>query len=122
MIKNSYCLGLLLSMGGLIPYGCKPETTTNKEKSIEAVAATVPKTDTILIQNMAFMPGEINVKKGDTLVFINKDIFAHDVTEKDKIFRSPTLNPGDKYKKVADNSFEYYCSIHVVMKGKINVQ
>lgn len=32
------------------------------------------------IKNMKFVPDDITVKKGDTIVWVNRDMMAHDVT------------------------------------------
>jgi len=44
---------------------------------------------------MQFQPQNISGNKGDTVVFINNDIVAHDVTEKNKAWASPQLSPKD---------------------------
>lgn len=81
-----------------------------------------PSTDTVVIDEMKFNPETITVNKGDTIVFINKDLVDHDVTEVNKKWASPPLSMGDTWKLVADESADYYCTIHVVMKGKIIVK
>ena len=72
---------------------------------------------------MQFQPSELSVKKGDTVVFINKDIVAHDVTEeKSKEWRSSPLLTDQSFKLVVTKTADYYCSLHPVMKGKIQVK
>ncbi len=90
-------------------------------KSILAIERP-PKKHTVVIEKMKFNPPNIEVHKGDTIVFINKGFVAHDVTEKNDKWASPKLKPGDSWKMVAQKSSEYYCSIHVVMKGKVTVK
>lgn len=80
-----------------------------------------PKIYTVEIIQMAFRPAVLNVHKGDTVIFANKDIVDHDATEVNKAWNSPPLATGDSWKWVADKSADYYCSIHLVMKGKIIV-
>lgn len=78
--------------------------------------------DTIVINGMEFHPAELKVKKGDTVVWINKDIVVHDVTEfPDKKWTSGPLESGKSWQKIVENDFNYFCSIHITMKGKINV-
>ena len=75
------------------------------------------------IKQMKFQPSELTVQKGDTVIWINQDIVAHDVTEASaKAWTSSVLNAGMSWKMVAAQSFDYYCSIHVVMKGKLIVE
>lgn len=75
------------------------------------------------IKQMQFQPAELTVQKGDTVTWTNHDIVAHDVTEeKNKTWTSGPLAPGESWSLVVDKSADYYCSIHVVMKGKLIVQ
>ncbi|MCU7549204.1 cupredoxin family copper-binding protein [Chitinophagaceae bacterium LB-8] len=84
---------------------------------------TIPKVHTVEIKQMKFQPAELTVQKGDTVVWINKDIVAHDVTEEsNKAWTSSILPLGKSWSMVATQSSNYYCSIHVVMKGKLVVQ
>ncbi len=48
---------------------------------------------------------------------------AHNVTEEvNKAWSSSALPSGAFWKLVADKSADYFCTIHPVMKGKLNVQ
>jgi plastocyanin len=107
------CLYLLVSAIFLGSCSSSPEKT---EK-------TVPKVYTVEIANMEFKPAELTVHKGDTVIFLNKDMVVHDVTEdQSKAWSSSNLPPGQSYSLVITQSARYYCSIHPVMKGKIVVQ
>ncbi|MGB3106212.1 plastocyanin/azurin family copper-binding protein [Sphingobacterium siyangense] len=75
----------------------------------------------VIIENMAFNPQDLTISKGDTVTFVNKDVVPHNATEMGNIWASPDLKPGDKWQFVPDKTAEYYCTIHVVMEGKINV-
>jgi len=75
------------------------------------------------IKGMKFDPENIIVKKGDTVVWENKDIFVHDITEAEKKeWNSGKLEAGQSWAKVIDKPADYFCSIHVVMKGKITLK
>lgn len=75
------------------------------------------------IKDMKFQPAELVVHTGDTVVWINKDIVAHDVTEEPaKAWASSPLATGQSWSLVVTKSANYYCSIHVVMKGKLIVE
>lgn len=83
----------------------------------------VPKAHTVEIASMEFQPAELTVNKGDTVIFLNKDMVAHDITEdQTKAWSSSTLPPGQSYRLVITQSARYYCSIHPVMKGKIVIK
>jgi plastocyanin len=83
----------------------------------------VPKLHTVEIKQMKFQPAELVVQKGDTVVWINNDIVAHDVTEESsKAWTSSVMPVGQSWSLVVTRSADYYCSIHMVMKGKLVVQ
>jgi plastocyanin len=83
----------------------------------------VPKTDTVLITQMKFQPAELTVHKGDTVVWINKDMVAHDVTQvPNSTWSSKSLAPGQSWKMAVEESDDYFCSIHIVMVGKLIVE
>ena|SRR5687768_17597748 len=78
---------------------------------------------TVEIKQMKFQPNELKLHKGDTVLWINKDITDHDVTEETKkAWTSSKLPMGKSWSKVIEESANYYCSIHVVMKGKLMVE
>ena len=83
----------------------------------------VPVVHTIVISGMQFNPAELTLQKGDTVVFLNKDLVVHDITqEPDKAWSSSNLSPGQSYRMAVRESSNYYCSIHPTMKGKLFVQ
>ena len=74
------------------------------------------------IAQMKFNPSVLKANEGDSIVFVNRDIVVHDVTEeKDKAWSSQALSPGAAWVLIADKTVSYYCSIHPVMKGEIIV-
>lgn len=85
--------------------------------------AHAPEVHTVEIAQMKFNPPVVYVHKGDTVTFINHGFVDHDVTEaKNHEWTSSVLSPGESWSMVATESSDYYCSIHVVMKGKIIVK
>ena len=79
-------------------------------------------THTVTIFRMKFNPENLEVKKGDTVIWVNKDFVPHDVTEEiNNTWTSKPINQGDKWEKVIQDDVHYYCSIHKVMKGTITV-
>ena len=78
---------------------------------------------TIEIKEMKFQPDHLKLHKGDTVLWINKDITDHDVTEQSKkAWTSSKLPMGKSWSKVVTESADYFCSLHVVMKGKLIVE
>jgi plastocyanin len=83
----------------------------------------VPEVHVVEIRQMQFQPEVITVKKEDTVVFVNKDIVMHNVTEQSKAaWSSSPLPSGSSWKLVARESSDYLCTLHPVMKGRIQVQ
>jgi plastocyanin len=90
-----------------------------KQSNKQGAAA---KVDTVVISGMAFHPADLKVSKGDTVVWVNKGLVTHDVTEyPKKKWTSGDIKSGDSWKKVIHKSFNYFCSIHPTMTGKIRV-
>jgi plastocyanin len=82
-----------------------------------------PKVHIVEIKQMKFQPAEIKVHKGETVLWINKDITDHDVTEEStKAWASSPLAAGKSWSMVVTQSADYYCNLHQVMKGKIVVE
>lgn len=78
---------------------------------------------TVVIRQMKFEPAELKLNKGDTVQWINKDITDHDITEEDnKKWSSSKLPINQSWSMVVNESANYYCSIHVIMKGKLIVE
>ncbi|MEO6814623.1 MAG: plastocyanin/azurin family copper-binding protein [Ginsengibacter sp.] len=118
VFRNSvyFLVTLFLLNGCSSPEGNKTKNETVKEKPLHS-------TDTVVIKQMQFTPAQLNVKKGDTVVWINNDLVAHDVTSaKNKKLYSDTINVGKSWKWAVTDSVGYFCSIHPSMKGEILVK
>ena len=84
---------------------------------------TSPEVHSIEINNMKFNPAEITVHKGDTVIWKNNDMVAHCITEEStKAWTSSKIPAGASWKMAVSSSTDYFCAIHVVMKGKIKVE
>ena len=80
---------------------------------------TPPRVHTVEITGMRFLPAELKIRKGDTVVWINKDLVAHTVSDESKGWTSPIIRAGESWKTTVNVSTRYFCSIHPVMKGQI---
>ncbi|HMN05621.1 MAG TPA: plastocyanin/azurin family copper-binding protein [Flavobacteriales bacterium] len=104
---------LLASCGG-------PEAPAATEP---APAAHVPTSVAVSIAQMKFNPDTVRVHAGDTIVWTNNDVVDHDATAlPDSAWTSGVLHPGDSWRFVAQSSTPYFCSIHVVMQGQVQVE
>ena len=81
-------------------------------------------THTIVIDGTAFVPSNLAVKRGDRVVWINKDPFPHTVTATDKSFDSGTIEAGKSWQLVLsrNGTLDYFCTLHPTMHGKLEVQ
>lgn len=96
---------------------------TTPEERAQKVQEPVHKVYNVDIRQMQFQPAALTVQKGDTVIWTNHDIVTHDVTEeKNKLWTSGPLAPGQSWSLVVTESADYYCSIHVVMKGRLIVE
>lgn len=118
-------------MLALILSSCKSEApkTTEPEVQEEVTTEEEPQEPifidghpTVVIDQMVFTPETLTISKGDTVVFINKDIFMHNAVETDSTWYSPILSTGDIWRFAPESTTDYYCSLHLVMKGKIVVE
>jgi len=76
--------------------------------------------DTVVIKQMQFNPAELNVNIGDTVVWINRDMVDHNVTEdKSNGFYSDTIAVGKSWKHVVTDTAGYFCSLHPSMRGQL---
>jgi len=81
-------------------------------------------THNIAIQNFSFVQPTITVKRGDTIVWTNKDSAPHTVTGSNGGPTSETLQTNGTYSFTFKNigTFNYICAFHPSMKGVVIVQ
>ena len=86
--------------------------------SISADAATIQ----ISMENLVISPAEASAKVGDTIEWINKDIFAHTATARNgdwDVTMAPKKTATSVLKKAG--TIEYYCRFHSNMKATLTV-
>ena len=78
----------------------------------------------VKIDNFTFNPPEITVKSGTTVTWTNGDDIPHTVVAKGLSFRSKTMDSEDKFSFTftTPGVYDYFCSLHPHMVGKIVVQ
>jgi len=76
----------------------------------------------VTIENLAFVPAEIEVKVGNTIEWVNKDPIAHTATVNGGW--EVMIPPGAAATRVveASDGVEYYCRFHPNMTGRIVVR
>jgi plastocyanin len=86
--------------------------------------ASHPKTHVVRVQGMKFIPANLEVTVGDTVVWKNEDIVAHTATSDSEGFDSGEIKPGMSWKYVAGKrgSYPYICAYHPTMKAELTVR
>jgi plastocyanin len=76
----------------------------------------------ITMENLVISPAEASAKVGDTIEWINKDVFAHTATARngDWDVNLPPKKNGTLVMKKA-GAVEYYCRFHPNMKATLTV-
>jgi plastocyanin len=86
---------------------------------VPAHAATIE----ITMENLVISPAEVSAKVGDTIAWINKDVFAHTATAKSGDF-DVTLPPKKSASSVLKKAgtVDYYCRYHPNMKATLKIE
>ena len=86
--------------------------------SVSAHAATIQ----ITMENLVISPAEATAKVGDTVEWINKDIFAHTATARNGDW-DVTMPPKKTVTLVLKKAgtVDYYCRFHPNMKATLTV-
>jgi plastocyanin len=87
--------------------------------SVPAQAATIQ----ITMENLVIAPAETSAKAGDTIEWVNKDIFAHTATARDGDF-DVTMPPKTTMTLVLKKAgtVDYYCRFHPNMKAVLKIE
>ena len=83
-----------------------------------------PAIHTVTIEAMKYSPQRLTVHAGDTVVWANRDLFPHTVTDVGKHFDSHEIKPSASWRYVAKTrgEFAYVCNLHPTMKGVLVVE
>jgi plastocyanin len=78
-------------------------------------------TITVTVAKMAFSPAEIDAKVGDTIEWVNKDMFAHTATVKGAWEVMLPVKKSGSITVDKPGTVDYFCRFHPNMKGRITV-
>lgn len=80
--------------------------------------------NTVILDNFTFTPKELTIPVGTTVKWVNHDDIPHTVVDTNKSFRSKPLDTNDTFSFTfaTAGTFNYFCSLHPQMVGKIIVQ
>ncbi|MHB1325649.1 MAG: plastocyanin/azurin family copper-binding protein [Thermoleophilia bacterium] len=81
------------------------------------------KSSQVMMKGNQFDPADLTVTVGTTVTWSNTDSVAHTVAATGGAFSSGNLDPGTNfgYTFNAAGAFDYGCTIHPAMKGKVTV-
>ena len=82
------------------------------------------RTHVVTIADMQFTPSSLDVVRGDTVVWINKDIVPHTATAASGKFDSGKIEPQQSWRFAvrASGRFSYACAYHPTMAGLVAVK
>jgi amicyanin len=87
-------------------------------------AAPAPANTEVAIQSLKFLPDTITIQAGSSIVWSNKDGFAHTVKADEGQFSSPLIDGNGSFTQTftKPGAYDYHCTIHPFMRGKVVVQ
>jgi plastocyanin len=82
-----------------------------------------PVTHTVHVDATAFSPAVLDVRVGDTVVWVNDDLLVHTVTGDSGGLASGDIAAGASWRYTAEHAggFDYRCDYHPTMKGTLRV-
>lgn len=96
--------------------------------TVATTIATLPQADaathTVVMEGVAFKPQTLTVRRGDKVVWVNKDLFPHTATAQDRSFDSGEVAPEKSWTLTIarTGTFAYVCTLHPTMKGTLIVK
>lgn len=110
---------LLAILAVILLAGCQPSPN---QSSISSQGQQLGVKPTIDIKNFAFDPNSLTVKAGTTVTWTNQDSAPHKILGSG--FESGDLSKGQTFSYTFNDKgkFDYSCSIHPSMKGKVIVE
>ncbi|HEV7179695.1 MAG TPA: cupredoxin family copper-binding protein [Candidatus Baltobacteraceae bacterium] len=75
------------------------------------------------MKNDAFIPAQVSISAGDTVLFVNDDDDAHTVTATDNSYDSRGLDSHQSWSHpfTKAGTYHYFCELHPFMKGTVVV-
>jgi plastocyanin len=113
-IRGRGAIGALGVVGALMAAGVVAERAPAADARVH----------TVTIENMRFEPQVLTVRRGDRVVWVNKDLFPHTSTAAARAFDSQSIPPAASWTFVAGKtgSYAYGCAFHPAMTGRLIVQ
>ena len=77
----------------------------------------------VVVDNFSFSPATASVPVGATVRWTNRDDVPHVIMSSEKKFKSPVLDTDQQFSYAfeAPGTYEYFCSLHPKMTGRVTV-
>ena len=91
---------------------------------VAGAAPAAARNHVVTIAQMRFDPPTVKVHRGDSIVWVNKDLVPHTVSADAKTFDSGSIAPGASWRYVArqPGAHPYQCRFHPTMRGTLIVE
>jgi plastocyanin len=127
MRKALVALVATLAFAGVVA-GCfsehqAPTSTSGGVCSVD-LGEGFPGSTVVVIRGFAFDPGEVRIRAGERVTWINCDTDAHTSTADAGEWNSPLLAIGDGFTQTfaTAGEFSYHCEPHPFMLGRVVVE
>ncbi|MGI6678952.1 MAG: cupredoxin domain-containing protein [Dehalobacterium sp.] len=123
-IKMLFC-GMLILILAFAMIGCASSTNEGTDTPETTAPPSSndpdPNTNTVYIKDYKYQPGEITIDTGETITWINEDSVGHNVAA--DTFECDILQKGESFSYTFNETgtFDYICTPHPFMKGKVIV-
>jgi len=102
------------------------DTPADTSPPDKPAAESPAKASTVVIDNFTFAPAELTVPVGATVTWVNRDDVPHTATStvKPRAFDSGALDTDQTFSHVftAPGEYEYFCTVHPHMTGRVVVK
>ena len=125
-MKNSKLIIGIISLMILV-MACAPSQPATPQQTADKTMGRTEESGKVVavaIRGFKFVPAEVNIKMGETIVWTNEDTAPHTVESSDGTLKSDELAKGDTYKFTFTKAgkYDYKCGIHPSMHGSVTVQ
>jgi plastocyanin len=114
----------VITLSGRVAFSASEPGGASATAKIGSTGVSTDSATEVKIDNFAFTPGEVTVKAGTQVSWINHDDIPHTVDSTQGKFKSAALDTDEKFQFRFSEPGEYpfYCRMHPKMTGKIIVQ
>jgi plastocyanin len=117
---------LAIVAGALVMSACSSDDDAGAAdtRNNDATGTTSAANATVVIDDVRFVDGDVEVQAGGTVTFDNRDSQAHTATADDGEFDTDTIDAGSAQRVTLEEvgEFTFHCSFHPFMTGTVVVK